>query len=661
MATTCDYCHKPLSLMRRLRGEQFCSVEHLDLYTAQQSEVALQRLAASLDEKPIQQRPPALLKRIAKTPVQATSNGSHKTVVEEAPSQEYMRLGEDAPSRPAPPALRAEPTPTPVQAEPELPDYPVAPFAPQPQIQARAPKQAAPPRMDQEHSEAPVQSWKPRLAAEPVFTPPVALAEAPAAANRIEVTLNPAKAPKPDLLARPVDLPAEITAPSPDISTLRSTEADLLFQPPELAGPRTASLRLLSVHFKPAGLADFEPILNFDAALGADLGGVPMVSLPTSARILLMPGMVAAVPADEFTSTEPLPAGDLAASWPAPQTLAAPLLAATPNFNIAQPPLRSDAAAQRLAALEPVSNPVTPRLRDVHARFEPRLNTGHRQPQAAWANPRIDSTILDPGVADSAHPAPAPAGVRIAPLAASVRASLPLIGPSLLETNLQQEPGPLASAPDSWKFPDVDPQPVITLEPAAGLALGPISQNIPYSLERPAALPDLEPVRYSPATLVTLPRPDYRPLPPGIATEGRFVALAPNGIYRLPKLQHTGYRMPGPYPKVPAHMPALSGAPAATVPPPDFDLPIIWTWTRDTGPGVPSLEAPVPARLHPADFFAWPAFKIPRTDRILPLREADSVLGPAAEANPTPRRFGPARAGLQHPLKGADLKSSTGA
>lgn len=39
--------------MRRLRGEKFCSVEHLDLYAAQQAEIALERLAASVEDRPV--------------------------------------------------------------------------------------------------------------------------------------------------------------------------------------------------------------------------------------------------------------------------------------------------------------------------------------------------------------------------------------------------------------------------------------------------------------------------------------------------------------------------------------------------------------------------------------------------------------------------------
>ena len=112
MANTCDYCHKPLSLMRRLRGEQFCSVEHLDLYTAQQAEFALQRLAASVEDKPIHQRPPALLKRIARTPAQANGSdssqrsrngaGGHE-VLTEAPPVDYMHLAHETPLAPPPP------------------------------------------------------------------------------------------------------------------------------------------------------------------------------------------------------------------------------------------------------------------------------------------------------------------------------------------------------------------------------------------------------------------------------------------------------------------------------------------------------------------------------------------------------------------------------
>ncbi len=61
MANNCDYCHKPLSLMRRLRGEQFCSIEHMDQYSAQQAEFALERLAASVSDR-LEYRTSAFLK-----------------------------------------------------------------------------------------------------------------------------------------------------------------------------------------------------------------------------------------------------------------------------------------------------------------------------------------------------------------------------------------------------------------------------------------------------------------------------------------------------------------------------------------------------------------------------------------------------------------------
>ncbi|MFM2126240.1 MAG: hypothetical protein RL328_2691 [Acidobacteriota bacterium] len=744
VATTCDYCHKPLSLMRRLRGEQFCSVEHMDLYTAQQAEFALQRLAASVEDKPIQQRPQALLKRIARPANQNGVNGhgsSNGTLVHEAPA-------EAVPESPIETVQLPEPPVSPV-LEPE-PEYPVAGFAPAAPIQARAPQ--TPPKTgiqpEEIAAEPNLESRKLRLDAAPVLAPPMAPMQEisspapPAAVEPSEVapqSLQPAAfvpvlpieapayetAPRaervavplsvrdswPELLARPVDLPAEFTAPLPEISALPDAEPVLLLQPPQLATLRLTTLRLLTAHSKSFGLAEFVPVINYDLTVGRRLDGKPTGALPLAPRILWTLQPIS--PATEFDSSvgpispelsQQLPAISGAAivqtlvAPPVPVPVPAPLAPRAPQLS---PELNQDPWLQSLPRLQtprmPLSAPqwgsaepaltwdriapmdgsapsdqpaeanveapgLAPRLRDFRARLAARFEIGPARDRSQWATPRIDSTILEPGVSANTRPAASPADIRMGTLPVPAPRTLGFVGPATFEPTLQQQPGPTASVPDSWKFPSVEAQPAMAFEPTPSLLPGALSPAEPYSPQRPPTLALQEPVRYCPASLVSMPRPNYQLGASAITAEGRFVALAPNGVYRLPRIQHTGYRMPGPYPKIPSRMPEVRGAaPHAVMAPPNFEIPIIWTWTRDTDPSVPRLEEPVPVRLHPADYFSWPAIKAPRGERFLPLRETDSVLGSAVGVNLTVRRFGPARAGLQAPLTDADLLNRTGA
>ena len=133
MATNCDYCHKPLSLMRRLRGEQFCSVEHLDQYSAQQAEFALERLASSVTEKPNTERPPTLTKSTPKLrPVAIPA------------AQPVLHTAQEAPAQPAGyPAVAVQEREVHAgiasAAAPQTPemDYPMAPYLEQAAIEPR--------------------------------------------------------------------------------------------------------------------------------------------------------------------------------------------------------------------------------------------------------------------------------------------------------------------------------------------------------------------------------------------------------------------------------------------------------------------------------------------------------------------------------------------
>ena len=143
MVNNCDYCHKPLSLMRRLRGEQFCSVEHLDAFAAQQAEFALERLAASVTDKPNTERPPALpkstlkLRPIAVSPesVSGTLASSGRVVLQDREPRQTEAAD-------------------PVQRELE-PDCPMAPYLEQSEIEPRSFET----KEDRNAGFAPVENW----------------------------------------------------------------------------------------------------------------------------------------------------------------------------------------------------------------------------------------------------------------------------------------------------------------------------------------------------------------------------------------------------------------------------------------------------------------------------------------------------------------------
>jgi hypothetical protein len=113
--------------MRRLRGEQFCSIEHMDQYAAQQAEFALERLAQAADERPATSRPP-LLRRMQKWQDTAVMDGEPDS----APIVEEQAAPADTPDH----------------------EYPMASFVEQALMAAREP--------DQEPSSngfAPTEAW----------------------------------------------------------------------------------------------------------------------------------------------------------------------------------------------------------------------------------------------------------------------------------------------------------------------------------------------------------------------------------------------------------------------------------------------------------------------------------------------------------------------
>ena len=160
MANNCDYCHKPLSLMRRLRGEQFCSIEHMDLYAAQQAEFALERLAASVTDSPNTERPPSLNRPAPKLrpkptgPATAPNTAPAAQVAVAEHEHEIQAVPEPAIVAQAETRL-AEPPPTPNAMPAEL-EYPMAAHLAQNPVEAKSTAFA---KMRKEAEFAPVEHW----------------------------------------------------------------------------------------------------------------------------------------------------------------------------------------------------------------------------------------------------------------------------------------------------------------------------------------------------------------------------------------------------------------------------------------------------------------------------------------------------------------------
>ncbi len=172
MANNCDYCHKPLSLMRRLRGEQFCSIEHMELYAAQQAEFALERLAASVTDRPNTERPPSLNRPAPKLrPKSAPVTSPVMAPVQAQPDVPVaVALQEHEPQAVAEPALTeqaiteeviaqpevrpVEPLPAPRVASTEV-EYPMAAYL----TQHPEAKSSNFPKVRKEAEFAPVEHW----------------------------------------------------------------------------------------------------------------------------------------------------------------------------------------------------------------------------------------------------------------------------------------------------------------------------------------------------------------------------------------------------------------------------------------------------------------------------------------------------------------------
>ena len=161
------------------------------------------------------------------------------------------------------------------------------------------------------------------------------------------------------------------------------------------------------------------------------------------------------------------------------------------------------------------------------------------------------------------------------------------------------------------------------------------------------------PVKYSPVAIVVLPLPQFALLPAAMKDEQRYVMQVPNGVWRLPRVRHTGYRALGPFPKLPLRVPDRQLRVCTPEMHPSVDeLRIGAVEARQDVSGMPVFPTPSAARIHPADYLVWPQPKGLKLGRALP--ERGHLNESSVEAALPIKRFGPGRAGLQTRNRNAD-------
>ncbi len=757
MATNCDYCHKPLSLMRRLRGEQFCSVEHLDQYSAQQAEFALERLAASVTEKPNTERPPALPKSTPKLRPIATpaANPEPQTAVALQEREPHVTTEELAPA--ARTAFE--------------PDYPMAPYLAQTAIEPREFEtvedhlagfslsetwgKASPAwSMPAFHSEpSDVRTWKAGKLASGI----------PPAAGWRE--LLGVKAPEPmELLS---DADAELPHLEIGVARLRNSYTAseiqdvfparltqyraLLVQPGSIevliqseyaaeyaagqplftnmgeaiqAGFRLVENRLeqaarvrteiraqaSSFTFDEASGPQFaltDPTLSNVALAGAaisilrfatpqmpglglvakqlDLGTPEGPTPPESSYALPQPTgwnwtPTFAVPQVAMPEVQPrqllnpISASETSSGWEElPGTVQSPVARwFAPHFSHTGPTFgwedsqpkpwldtpRVDGEPVRFANVDTFGG--SPRIKDFRLQVNAGLESSGQRPRQGWSVPRTDAVKFEVGPLVTLRPTLTALDIQVRPLLPYKQARLEAASSPSYQLSLQPGQRPAAATPApameaSQSGPSISHRLAI---PGPAPALG------RYGSASPVALADHEisgivrqtgPVRYSPVAIVVMPPSQFALAPAALADEQRYVAQSPNGVWRLPRVRHTGYRALGPFPKLPLRMPDRYLQASTPVMHPAFqEVPRIRIEKRQDLSGLPVLARPEATRIHPADYLAWPQPKGMNSARILPENEYQQAGRSTPGAVATVRRFGPGRAGLQSKNRSAD-------
>jgi hypothetical protein len=757
VANNCDYCHKPLSLMRRLRGEQFCSLEHMNLFAAQQAEFALERLAASVTEKPNTERPPAIARpklrpkaapngdRVATPSTLADPSGPASQTAVALQEREHHAIHEVPRRTDTEYPMAAHVAQEPV--EPRTSESGVrkgADFAPVEHWGKVAPAWSMPPF----HSEPgdprtwnagklvsqipPVAGWRELMS--PMDVGPVESAtDADAQLPSLTVSVEQIAA-LPALTELRNEIPARLTQ-FKALNLQRGTiEIALRAEYPvnfPWAGPLLApvtdavenAFRMAENRLDPAALwsnvshahtltldwneiggpqfTPHQPVQGGMAPASAavnslDKAGLqrhpwnakPQVAtllaqdkttmgpaMPEAAYALPHPApwnwtesfTIPAVALPEFLPMPLSPAKGLGAdSWqelrgtlrnPAIQWIAPHLGYYGPSFGWESIAPKTSASPDG-AGLEPAyfadidTLKLGPRVLEFHARVRAALTAPGPCALLGWSTPKIDTARLEVGPLVNLRPTVTAMAIQVRPLLPfraahlqSVHGAASTLAPSrgagpVLQTN-DAAPN-ISLAASRIGVPGPVPWlrcPTVTLRTAKAT----IAENITIS--------HAGPVKYSPVAIVVVPTPQFALLPAVLADEQRYVAQTPNGVWRLPRVRHTGYRSLGPFPKLPLRMPDryLRAVPSK-VPPAFGEVPLHPIGVQQDLSGIPSFASPRASRVHPADYFAWPEPKGLKSTRMWPEREQL----PAPSEQAVARRFGPGRAGLQSRNKSAD-------
>ncbi len=654
MANNCDYCHKPLSLMRRLRGEQFCSLEHLDAYSAQQAEFALERLAASVSDTPNTARTP--LPKPA--PKLRPAAPQPETLVEPPAISATVAVEERE--------EREEPEEAQNPQEPE-PDYPMAPYLAQSSIPVREPDAAE----SRRNGIAPLETWSdnagwsmPPFRSEPsdprTWNAGKLAAQIPPAAGFRE--LLAAKAPGEEVNSgevhsqgtliqdRTAFLEGQPSVPRPDSIPHEIALAKNHFPTAE---PVPTNIRLQASSFEWQQVSDpqFFPAPVVQGEVPFSTTAPPSLLLAEAQRSTpQMREISAGGTVEAETSLNPgvpnltLPQ-PLGKSWD--QSITAGRVA-MPDF---QPVRLYDAAPVGTATWQEAQTTVngpSPTWSPAHL--------GFIGPVFGWESSPIQQIPLN-GVTPQ-ETTPVPSAPSLLNFHVRVRTGITFAPPQILgnwavlRTNTMEfESGPLNPTltatgirwqPLPFRVARIDASariapPVAALRSVVRLVKPPEEAPARPAVRQPIA--QSGPVKYSPVAIVVLPPPQFALLPAALTDEQRYVAQVPNGVWRLPRVRHTGYRALGPFPKLPLRMPdEYLRTPAPVMAPATEDLRLPGAHTLQDLSGVPTFPAPDSVRIHPADYFVWPRPKGLKVGRMNPER-----ITPVSQT-PSIKRFGPGRA-----------------
>jgi hypothetical protein len=299
-------------------------------------------------------------------------------------------------------------------------------------------------------------------------------------------------------------------------------------------------------------------------------------------------------------------------------------------------------------AMEPVGS--APRYDDFRARVRTGLPPGDHRGYREWARPRYDHSMIVTEPIAASRPALAEVHADMEQPYRMATASFEPVGAVATPIDMYSAgvarmislEGATCEVATAWpKF--VAPA---TAVPACSLlavrgtvAPGTFAEQVPI----------VGPVRYSPVTLVVVPPPQFALIKGTPTIEERFAAQIPLNS-RTPRVKHTGFRLGGPFPKLPPCMPERAFVlKTPEFAPPLKDVPRLAMEQRQDLIGMPQFPISGGLHLHPADYWAWPAIKVPKSSRVAADVAADEPL----LSSPV-RRFGPERAGLQTSLKSAD-------